>query len=530
MVSCLQSEAICFAGAYYRRRVERSRDFDHITEMLEPYYLLEIYDRRPYPGLQDYSYPERYNRMIQGSVPIDQMSDIYKQYQYHITMNTVKNSSTMEGRRVFELLASNTICISNDCRGIHNIFGDLVLYGSDKQLLDKMRKLADDEEYMRKWRLLGLRKILSEHTLENRIQDMLETIGLNKVIHIEPKIINVYSYVTTEEEYRRVRKMFEMQTYRNKKLILITPADLYLESIYDVIRENEENLLPSLGSANYYTIFYHRNYYGKNYLLDLMLSSKYSEADIIGKGSYYKKEDLEIVRIDSDHTYCEGHTILLDRCMMKENMARTIHLSEVKYPKVNKNHSSILYIDEFQFCEDWSESQCEVVDDIEMNSGYSLRQIKQTEVQIKNRVNYTIQEIFSMNRIKELFDDTDWLICERKENCIEYFLKPTEVGIHQLFSKDKWEVSEYIVDNGLFVYCNGSTDSGSTLFVVYKDKEGNYIGKYCVPMNAYQMLPVPVTAKVFHIAIQLSPSSHICLYEIGINAYITEPISLETNQ
>ncbi|MCB2141297.1 DUF3880 domain-containing protein, partial [bacterium] len=68
-----RKEAACFAGSYYAKREERKEDFERIADNLMENYQLEIYDRDPYPGNPDYSFPKKYQPLIKGSLPVGQI-------------------------------------------------------------------------------------------------------------------------------------------------------------------------------------------------------------------------------------------------------------------------------------------------------------------------------------------------------------------------------------------------------------------------------------------------------------------------
>ncbi len=63
-----RKEAACFAGSYYAKREERRQDFETIADFFLDNYDLDIYDRNPYPGNPDYTFPERYHSRIKGSL------------------------------------------------------------------------------------------------------------------------------------------------------------------------------------------------------------------------------------------------------------------------------------------------------------------------------------------------------------------------------------------------------------------------------------------------------------------------------
>jgi hypothetical protein len=80
----------------------------------------------------------------------------------------------MFARRVFELMSSNTLVVSNYSRGTSEMFGDLIVY-PDKEP-DRLRSLSDDE--IEKLRSRALLHVLGEHTYTQRWHEILTKIGL----------------------------------------------------------------------------------------------------------------------------------------------------------------------------------------------------------------------------------------------------------------------------------------------------------------------------------------------------------------
>ena len=113
----------------------------------------------------NYQFPPEYQPYIVGTLPFDQIDKAYKGYRYAINLNSIKQSQTMFARRVFELLASNTITVSNFSRGVRLLFGDLVITtDSGSEMVRHLNKVANDDTHSRKLRLAALRKVMQEHT------------------------------------------------------------------------------------------------------------------------------------------------------------------------------------------------------------------------------------------------------------------------------------------------------------------------------------------------------------------------------
>lgn len=128
-----------------------------------------------YPGNPDYTFPDKYKESIVGSLPMNKIDIAYKGYECGITMNTVKRSSTMEARRIYELLACNTISMSNPCSAIKNMFGDLVIVWEDEnQFREELEKIKNTPNYKEKLTLAALRKVMLQHTYEERLAKICE--------------------------------------------------------------------------------------------------------------------------------------------------------------------------------------------------------------------------------------------------------------------------------------------------------------------------------------------------------------------
>ncbi|CAN7274863.1 glycosyltransferase [Acidovorax sp. LjRoot66] len=173
--SGLRSSRVVFAGSWYANHVQRSMDMEHILDAIRADgYQLDIYDR--YHGDPDplHIWPERYHPFLHPSQPHECMPSVYKSSRFGVNFNTVTDSPTMFARRVFELMSSNTLVLSNYSRGTEEMFGDLIVY-PDKQP-DRLRSLSDaDIDALRD---RALHKVLGEHTYRHRWLQVLRNIGI----------------------------------------------------------------------------------------------------------------------------------------------------------------------------------------------------------------------------------------------------------------------------------------------------------------------------------------------------------------
>ena len=138
----------------------------------------DIYDRNYLDDHPDYTFPELFHSNIIGTLDFEDINLAYKGYNLALNLNTIKNSQTMFARRVFELLASNTLVVSNFSRCIKMLFGDLVFCSdSGEEILEKYMSMTQKQK--QEVKLLAMRKVFSEHTYQDRLEYIINKISSN---------------------------------------------------------------------------------------------------------------------------------------------------------------------------------------------------------------------------------------------------------------------------------------------------------------------------------------------------------------
>lgn len=291
-----------FAGSYYLKYPVRQRDFATLTEVAIDSKGLDIYDRNYDNDHPHYQFPDRYQSLILGALPPEEIDRAYKGYEFGINMNTIKQSQTMFARRVFEMLASNTVVLSNYSRGTRLFFGDLVISSDHQQTLkDALKPLLTDHFYRKKFKLEGLRKVFSEHTYAHRLAYILKKMKIEWEVPEKPQKIAVIAQCDTQAELSAIISQFNAQTASHKALLLLT--NLPLEALKAANKTSNsasniatysdvESLLLAFkeGDYHYASIFNCVNYYGPRYLEDLLHSYRYlqyHQSPPATKGSYY---------------------------------------------------------------------------------------------------------------------------------------------------------------------------------------------------------------------------------------------------
>ena len=377
-----RKNAFCFAGSYYLRYPERQRDMETLISTLDEIGDVEIYDRNFEKDHPHYKFPEHYEKYILGSLAFEDIDVAYKGYNYGINLNTIKDSQSMFARRMFELMASNTIVVSNFSRGMRLMFGDLTVSSDNKTEINRrLTPLVKDELKFRKHRLYALRKVLSEHTYKHRLAFLTKTVLKHNTETLTPNL-SVIAFAKSSEEVESFISTFKNQTLRKKKLFLICSIEA---SKYDVPNvqffTDIESLHQTLLKETGYTAFlYINDYYGANYLTDLISACQYSTAKAIGKSTFYQIKNSECSLINDGKQYQHVSSLNLRSSILENNIISTSLIrqySENPEITVHNSKNDLLSIDEFNYCRDVNHenlSPCfETVNDLDfINSGLSL--------------------------------------------------------------------------------------------------------------------------------------------------------------
>ncbi|MBN3823107.1 glycosyltransferase [Burkholderia sp. Ac-20384] len=290
-----RKDAFCFAGAYYVRYPERTRDLGNFIVNLPEFRPLEIYDRNYGKDDANYRFPDEYQPFVVGNLPYSEIDKAYKGYRYAINLNSIKQSQSMFARRVYELLASNTITVSNFSRGVRLMFGDLVVTSdSGAEIRRRLEVLGNDESGARKLRLAALRKVMREHTYQDRLAYVISKVSEETLPSLMPQII-VIGYAKDQAQADCLLQSFARQQYEAKTLVLVVPEQFSLHGAPEggSVRvlsslESDTVMLHALASPDaWLSVMVADDYYGAHYLTDLALATRYSDALAIGKGAQY---------------------------------------------------------------------------------------------------------------------------------------------------------------------------------------------------------------------------------------------------
>lgn len=355
-----RKDAFCFAGAYYVRYPDRTRDLDDFLNKLSGYRPFEIFDRNFGKDHADYMFPEGYQKYIVGTLPPSEIDRAYKGYTFGINLNSVKNSQSMYARRVYELLASNTRIISNYSRGLRLMFGDLVVStDSGEEALRRVRK-QDELGLTARLRLAGLRKALSEHTYGHRLARVAYHAGVDVPDPASLAQITLLAQAKTLSEAESLLAQVRRQKVTGMRVILVIPAEIDLPAadlpcpMRRMTPEDAAHVrLGNLVSGDEWVAgLVAGDYYGANYLTDLILATRYSDAVAIGKAAYHRIDESAVALVDGP-SYVSVDRLPFRRLLLRGDQTPAARLDrwlETLHEAILER-TNLLALDPFGYCE-----------------------------------------------------------------------------------------------------------------------------------------------------------------------------------
>src|SRR5690606_33208843 len=122
----------------------------------------------------------------------------------------------------------------NFSRGARLLFGDLIVSSDNQgQLAQRMARIVEDELHYRKLRLLGLRKVMTEHTYAQRLAYIRAKLTGRPFVINQPLVV-LTAVVQDDQQKQHVLESFRRQQYQNKRLYFVTPDGLSIEASDDV--------------------------------------------------------------------------------------------------------------------------------------------------------------------------------------------------------------------------------------------------------------------------------------------------------
>ncbi|MBF0803572.1 MULTISPECIES: glycosyltransferase [unclassified Neisseria] len=237
-----RTEKMVFAGSWYANHINRSQTMHQLFDnLIDSGYELEFYNR--YYGNDDPNHliPEQYRQYEKPNVPNEETARLYKSSLFGLNLNTVTDSETMFARRVFELMSSNTLVVSNHSKGMEKMFGSNVVFLDSEP--GRLKTLNQEE--IERIREENLNNVLANHTYQKRFENILNTVGIiyNQEQEKVTLTVKISDARQLQEEIRIFKQKFGGDKYRLLAILTDAISDLDAAELYSTFNYQKINIL-----------------------------------------------------------------------------------------------------------------------------------------------------------------------------------------------------------------------------------------------------------------------------------------------
>lgn len=523
-----RKDEFCFAGSYYTNYPERTRVFNNLSHYAMRTKGIDIYDRNHGNPKADHQFPEFYKPFIIGRLEPDEIEKAYKGYVYNINANSGTWTQTMFARRVFELLASNSISIGNFSRGVRNLFGDLTIATDSVDEVSRfVEQYCSKEEDIHKYRLQGFRKVSEEDLYEDRLNYMVNKVFGTSLKKKLPRI-TVVGIAKDRKEFDKIIEMAQSQNYADV-MIRIKPE-------FDV--EYDENLMiPKDVAINKYikeniedgfiAYFNAKDFYGENYLRDMAIMSRYGTYDAIGKTAHYNNKGI------LKEEYPVYHKV--PRLMVKKSIISVDIASEITFKEntfIENNEYNMVSIHEFDYLENTDILPAFSQSKTDINSvGISYNELEKLCENIKPNK----EQIYVIDP-KKFFKEgkhAGTIEIMEKEDGIDINSSLEKDSHNYIYTKDiiKFDIA---AKDFTLIMVNGDTTLDVMIAFICFDKKMKNLGTIFASAGLSKKAELPSGTEYMKLALRVKGSGHshinnirICRSEIGYqDKFITKSNTL----
>lgn len=297
--SDIKENKAVFAGSWYAELKERCTDLKSIFDFVKKQNIeLKIYDRNYNTSNKLKEFPKEFKSIISKNVPFEELRNIYRNVNYVININTIKDSETMFARRVFEIMACNTCVISNESLGMKKMFGNKVWFINEEFEISSMKEIcAENVQY-----------VMENHTNNKRIKNIYDVIGI-QYIDDNMDLSVIYENV----DFNEAREHFKDILYENKSGYFINGG--LIISIEDEKQAIRVDRFIKNNRDNYFVVFNNLNKNIVNIKKSVIhFSYLHGFVGICNKGKKFTMEK------SNDYFNCVFETKYLETILSKQNI------------------------------------------------------------------------------------------------------------------------------------------------------------------------------------------------------------------
>ncbi|MDR6987955.1 spore maturation protein CgeB [Paenarthrobacter nitroguajacolicus] len=380
------SRGVAFAGMYFAHKYpERRQQMDLLLNAARDAAgqsgpQLEIFSRQ-LGGDSNYQFPVPFNENVVGSLDYSRMLTAYRDYKVFLNVNSVVDSPSMCARRIFEITACGTPVVSTPSAAINQFFAsdEVFVAESRDQGAHQIRMLARSPELNDRVVHRGQRRIWAENTYAHRAETIVASVLPDRSRAVDLPLVSALVPSMRPSQLEHVFATAGSQVDVDLELVLLTHgfeitqsqaqewADEYGIRRFKLLSQPREvtlgkclNLCVEAASGAVLTKMDDDDYYGPNYLADLLYALDYSKADVVGKHAHhmhFRSSRMTVLRMPhKEHQFSRfvmGPTITARREVFEAHPFEELNRGEdtAFLKAVSFAGGSIYAADRFNFCQ-----------------------------------------------------------------------------------------------------------------------------------------------------------------------------------
>ncbi|MCK9794704.1 glycosyltransferase [Isoptericola sp. 4D.3] len=323
----LRDREVAFGGMYFRHKYpERRRQLEFLLPAAAKHQL-DIFSRHS-GGNEDYLFPAPYDGFVRGSLSYPEMLHAYHRYKIFLNVNSVVDSPSMCARRIFEVTASGASIVTPPSPAVRTFFphGEITTVATEMDAKHAFRGLLRSEEFRQRQVHLAQRRIWEENTYTHRVGQVLEAAGIADPISsrsvsliaptIRPQNVSMILENAARQRGAEVELVVLSHGFELEKADVEARAkELGIESLVLLKADKDKTLghalnrLVDAASGDLVSKIDDDDYYGPNYLRDLVNAHYFSEAEVVGKAAsyiYFESQNATVISYEAhEHRYTD---------------------------------------------------------------------------------------------------------------------------------------------------------------------------------------------------------------------------------
>ena len=536
-------EGCAFAGAYYAKYPERLADLQELSaELSADGRRFDIYDRNHGRATSGYTFPEDYQRYIVGGALTPGLLDVpYKGYTVNLNLNSVKQSQSMFARRVFELLASNTLTVSNFSRGLRLMFGDLVVStDSGRQMRRRLEAIEAQPNGNERLRAVALRKVLREHTYTERLEFVASRSGVTlpdaaveRPLMVVPSTLGRDAAAVVE-----LVRRWAGQTWNDWVLAVqgkveeFAPMPLELQDPRVVLFDELADLdgLARTRGCTLAGMLDPNDWYGPHYLEDMVLTLRWADVKTCGHVEHYAVDSVDgsLERRELGTAWRLQDKILPCRSLSRLDWAQVADCNGVAR-QLDAAQLSGLAVSPLEYCAGGATSEEPALapaSSLDVYEGLTLTEIRQHADDLVFAESSDDMPVMDLGTIFEGMKSFDEMTLTWEDG-VPRVTSSLGAGRHQYWINSLARPVEFHQNgNDQPVYFDVSVGLDIMLVAYWLDADGQRFGHAMIPARQYTTVKIPEQARAMRWGLRVSGSGSAVVHRVVNGPYVAPSVPM----